>query len=418
MANTLTAVIPKLLAQGLDALREFVVFPRLVNNSYSEMAGQRGSSIEVPVPSAITANNVVPATTSQAVTDVIPTSVSVPLNNWVEAAFTLTDKEVMEAMDGTIPMQATAAIRALANKVDQQIIGNWQFIPFSVYATTASTPFDPSTYGASDNRTKGMTDVANLMAALTLNNSPLEDRRVVVDPIAYGNLVQMRAFQDLSWSGSAASILDGQVNRKMGFDWFQTQNLPTLRASGNSTGTDFSVATGGAALGATSVPLFVATGETFEVKKGDIVTFTAAGAGQYSIQADVTSVVGAGAEPGTATATVTIWPPLRVPLTTSHALVYPYVPPLGPAIPEARVLATSPIKGGIAFHRDAIAFATRPISSGLNMPDAPVASAVDPESGLTLRLEIRREHRQTRFAYDILWGSMLIRPELAVRYEY
>ena len=42
MANTWTQVIPKLLAQGLMALREQVVLPRVVNRSNDEMAGGNG----------------------------------------------------------------------------------------------------------------------------------------------------------------------------------------------------------------------------------------------------------------------------------------------------------------------------------------------------------------------------------------
>src|SRR5262245_730810 len=96
--------------------------PRFVNRAYESMAGDKGSTIDVPIPSAITAQDVAPAAVPPSTADVAPTKVSIPMTKWKEAPFYLTDKDMLEAMTGTIPMQASEAIKALANQVDNDIL--------------------------------------------------------------------------------------------------------------------------------------------------------------------------------------------------------------------------------------------------------------------------------------------------------
>ena len=97
--NVITAVIPKILAQGLVALRQNSVTPRLVANMTSSIAGVKGSTIDVPIASAITAVAVTPATTAPAAAAISPTTVPVVLDQWYEAPFDLSDNEYEQAME-------------------------------------------------------------------------------------------------------------------------------------------------------------------------------------------------------------------------------------------------------------------------------------------------------------------------------
>ena len=114
--NDLSKVVDKLLAQGLLALRGTCVMPRLVNSDYSNLAAQQGASIDVPIPSAIKAQAVTPGATSQDTGDISPVSATIKLDRWMEAPFYLTDKDLMEANRGVIPMQASEAVKAIANE--------------------------------------------------------------------------------------------------------------------------------------------------------------------------------------------------------------------------------------------------------------------------------------------------------------
>lgn len=375
MSNDLTKVIPQILAQGLLALRENCVMPRLVNSDYDVDAKKKGATIDVPIPSAVTATAVAPGVTAPANADSAPTSAVITLDQWYEAPFYLTDKELLESMEGTIPMQASEAVKSLANNVNSYIMAQYKGV-YGFNGASGTTPFGTDTSEATAARKNLNTQLA-----------PLGDRRFVIDPDAEANALDLRAFQDMSFSGSAAGIVEGQINRKLGFDWYMDQLVPTHTSTALTAGA--ATINGAHAVGATSVSIAKAT-NTSPLVEGDIITF--AGDSQtYVVGADVTLAVGNTA--------VAINPPLKVAASGGEAMT---------------LKATHVVN--LAFHRDAFAFASRPledtVAAGLG---SIIQSAVDPVSGLSLRVEVTRQHKQIRWSYDILYGAELIRPELANR---
>jgi len=95
-SNSLTNIMPKILARGLMTLREQAVMPRLVNGSYGSDAAKKGTTIDVPIPTATTAGDVTPSNTPPAVTGNTPSIVQVSLDQWKQADFHLTDKEMVD----------------------------------------------------------------------------------------------------------------------------------------------------------------------------------------------------------------------------------------------------------------------------------------------------------------------------------
>ena len=306
--NDLSKVVDKLLAQGLLALRGTCVMPRLVNSDYSNFAAQQGASIDVPIPSAIKAQAVTPGATSQDTGDISPVSATIKLDRWMEAPFYLTDKDLMEANRGVIPMQASEAVKAIANDVNATLLGLGRKF-YGIVGTPGTTPFST------------VVDATNARKVLNRQLAPVNDRRIVLDPDAEAAALGLSGFADVSKSGDARPIIDGTIGRKYGFDWAMDQQVPSFEAS---------VMTEGA--------------------------LTVNGANEAGAQ-----VV------------------------------------------------------SLAFHRDAIAFATRPLMDSANGLGNLTQSAVDPVSGLSLRLEVSREHKRTRFSYDILYGADVVRRELGCR---
>jgi hypothetical protein len=378
VANSLTNVIPQLLAQGLMALRQQSIMPRLVNRAYDALAAQSGSTIDVPIPSAITANAVTPGNTSQAVTDLSPTKATIALDQWYEAAFNLTDEELKNVeVNNLMPMQASEAIKALANKVDIFIMD------------LASS----STNGISQNGgVAGTTPFAtNLDAFINarkeLNNSaaPMDDRYCVINADAEAEALSLEAFQNAAWRGDTDGIIRGQIGEKLGATWVVDQNVQThINSNGTPTGW---LANGGGGFAAGLTYIDVDTGSNTPVV-GDI--FTVAG----DTPSHIVTAVAAGGD-----YRLTITPALGALVANNAALTF--------------TASAAAFTRNLLFHRDAFAFASRPLEDGMLVGGDNVMANVDPVSGLSLRVEVNREFKQTRVSYDILYGGALVRPELA-----
>jgi hypothetical protein len=373
--NTLTTVIPTILAQGLLALRNACVMPRLVNTDYSADAKQKGDTIDVPIPSAVTVADVDPGPYANDPTGSVPTKAQIPLSYWREAAFFLTDQDIAKAIAGIIPMQASEAIAALADDVNAKIFALYAKI-YGYAGTAGTTPF------ASD-----ISAATAVRKVLSQQKAPIGQRSMVLDVDAEANALGLRAFQDASFRGDQAGITEGQVGRKLGFDFFSDQAVPTHTAGTASGATTNSA---GYALGVKTITL--ASAGTGTILVGDVITF-AGDTQTYTVTAGDTDVSGGG--------TVSFEPGLKVAIATSPAAI---------TVKASHVV-------NLGFHRDCFALAVRTLDGGAitDSDRQSMMTAVDPVSRLALRLEVRREHKRVRWSYDILYGVGCVRPELGCR---
>ena len=122
-SNSLTNILPKILATGLLALREQAVMGRLVRTDFGDEARQKGSTIDIPLSKTQTASDVTAAPTYSSAAANTPGLVTLPLNQWKHTDFYLTDKEMAEIDRNRhfIPMQASEAVKVLANTMDTHI---------------------------------------------------------------------------------------------------------------------------------------------------------------------------------------------------------------------------------------------------------------------------------------------------------
>ena len=379
MANTLTNVLPKLLAQGLLALREQSVMPRLVNRSYENLAQMEGAVINIPIPSAITVRTPVPAILMNSNVDSSPTNVAVTLDFWREAPFQLSDSDWVSARSRLIPMQASEAVKALANAIDDFIFAKHTGI-YGKTGTAGTTPFGTNIQQATDAR-----------KVLNQNLAPMDDRRVVLDPSAEANFLALSNILQTEQRGDTGGILQGLIGHKLGMDFFLNQNVPSF-TPGTGWASGFIASTLSGAIGDTTLNIISATASG-TVKIGDMFRLTADTANEFGYVITVA---------GTASTTVAIAiefdPPLKTVVDTGATLI----------------VVSIPYAANLAFHRDAFAWASRPLADADPVGNT-FQSDVDPISGVALRLELSRQYKQTTYSYDVLGGTKLVRAALATK---
>lgn len=375
MSNTLTGVMPKILARGLMSLRQRVIMPRLVNNSYSIEAAKKGDVINVPIPAPKTATAVTPSNTPPAPSDSAPSSVQIALDQWYHSDFHLTDKELtqIDRLEHFIPMEMDEAIKALANKVNQHIFSKYVKV-YGYVGTAGTTPFGTD-----------ITVATGLKKVLNQQLCPKEERRAVIDFSAEANATALAPFRDASQSTDKNVIIEGELGRKVGFDWYADDHVPTHTKGAAGT---VLVDQADVEVGDTTVHF---DGLTAKASVGDV--FTVAGDSQ-------TYVVTAASDLASTDGDMTFQPPAQVAWANDAAVTFK----------ASHVV-------NLGFHRDAFAFATRPlVASTIDLElGNKIMSMQDPKSGIVLRLEISRQYKQTVWDFDILWGAELVRAELAAR---
>ena len=377
MANTLSNVLPKILANGLLALREAAIMPRLVNTDFGEDAAQKGDVINIPVSKPGNPRDVTPSPNYSSATAHAPANVQVPLNQWKHDDFYLTDKEMAEiARDRHfIPLAMSEVVKGLANLMDGHVHNQYTGV-YGYVGTAGVVPF--STVATATNTRK----------VLNEQLAPMNDRRVILDPTAEAQALALSAFSDVEKTQDRPVKIEGELGRKFGMDYFMSQNVVTHTAGTASL--DIEVASTTAAGVST---LLIRAGSTIgTLVTGDV--FNIAGHAQtYAITGATAALTSAGVN-------FTIAPALQVAVTTGT---------------ELTKRATHVVNLG--FQRNAFAFANRPLQTATagTRGGNEFASATDPVTGLSLRLEIIRQNKQDAWDFDVLYGSKLVRPQLATR---
>lgn len=376
---------------ALSVLRENSVTPKLVTNYSSKQGIGYGQTITVNDLEPLEVRDVTPGVTfpSAGLNDLTATSKVITLNRWKEVPYVITDQDVYDIQSGIWPRAFEEAVRAIANKIDTDLLTHIYKQAYHTVGTPGTTPFASS-----------FLEAQQAGRILSTAKAPKEERYFVIDEIAAANIAGLPQLVNVNQAGTSDVAINGFISgfRRAGFDWNENQNVLT-HDPGVATGNTVAIDAAGA-VGATTIVIDNGAGAapTNLPIVGD--KFTIAGSTQKYTVLAVTA-----ASPTANEATLTIQPALDQTIADGDLVTF----------------ITANFTANVFFHKSAIGFASRPLADDAirsmlrGSGDRNVRTSMtefDPVSGLTLRMEICELYKQVAISLDALYGFEVVRPDL------
>ena len=371
--NTLSVYDPIFYAnEALLVLHKALGMAGRVYRGYDKAPQQKGSVIDIRVPSTFTAQDA-PGNAQNIQANVV----QVALNNWKEVKFSLTDKELSATQDTIIAEHIGPAAYAVADVIDQALTGLYTDIP------TVASWSAPSV----------VSDITGFRAKQFANMVPMADPTMLhcmVDGQTEADLLGLQAFSQFQGAGNqgVASQMTGYLGQKFGYNFGANQNMKTHVPGALSAVADV---TGVNADGVQTIALS-ANALTGNVAKGDL--FSIAGSSTTYVVTQAAVVAGNAVS-------VNFYPALTVPTAGGEAVAF------------TQTAKTETL----AFHRNAFALAMAPLSEMGDGLGARIATVTDPVTGLSLRSRVFYAGNESAMyvSIDALFGVKTLDPRLAVR---
>lgn len=369
-----------ILARALKHLRENtpILSSGVINTDIDyRTPAKMGDTIKIPVPGQATAHDIVAGPVDPARTNPTPRDVTLTIATHKGSEFHVTDVEgVTSDIPNMVEGQSLAAVDILIQGINDSVT-NAAYQQAENWVNVSSAP------AATALGTEPMTLLADAKIALDEDNTPVMNRYAVLGGRYEAALLKSNGVMYADRAGDNMSRNLGSVGMLMGFDARgNAPSIPTHTAGITTT----HALKGAATSGATSVVVDTGTATPLA---GDYFRFSAASGVQK-----ITSV-----EAGTNDWTLGLYPGLAANVNNDATV-------------NAVLAAT---ERTLAFQRGAITLAVRtPIATvngfgvGLSGNRAVMA---DPQTGIALGLEIKRQYKQVSFEYEVMYGVAVTRPE-------
>lgn len=381
MPNTLGVYSPLFYAnEALIQLEKALGMAGRVYLGYDEerRSFNKGDTVNIRRPSTFVADDA-PSTAQDLNTE----TVAMTLSHWREVKFGLTDKELTVSEDRIIEDHIRPAAVALADDIDQKGVALYKQVP-NYYALSGTPGGD-------------VQDVIGPRQALFDNRVPMDPSLLhyMVNGTMEGNLLGNSAFGQ--WQGAGPTgertQIRGAMGQRYGLNFFANQNVTAHTPGSIAAGTGAETV-GATAKGATQITIDDATSLVGDVNEGDIIELDGL-TQKYAVTADATAAGNS--------ITISISPAVQTAIPDNTGVTF---------VQNANTI-------NLAFHRNAFALVTAPLSELGGQLGAHIATVQDPITGLAIRSRMFYDGQNSKVyvALDVLFGWKCLDPNMAVRAE-
>ena len=203
--------------------------------------GKKGDSIHIPVP-ARGAASVKAANTQVTLSAAVNTKITVTIDKHYEYSKLIEDIAEVQSLASMRKFYTDDAGYALAKQVDTDLVTLWEGFQGGTVAGANAAAWEKAVIGSvgttlytgNSSNAADITDAGIRAMILKLDNAnvPMDNRYIVMPPIAANDLLGINRFTEQQFIGSGDAIKTGKIGAIYGVDVFISSNCPT------ATGTD------------------------------------------------------------------------------------------------------------------------------------------------------------------------------------
>ena len=221
-ANSLDPWVPEFWAnETLRILENSMVVSRLVNRDFSPYVQRQGDVVNTRQPASFTGERKVDGD-NVTVQDATATNVPVTLNQHCHVSFRIYDGEESKSLESLVDFYIKPAAMALAQQADELVM--YQIYDFLATAAgqLGTAPTVPT--------------ILNLREKMLINKVPFpEGIAGIIPPAMEADLLGIDSFFEADKVGDQGTAMrEASLWKKFGIDWFMSQNAPSV-ASGSTT---------------------------------------------------------------------------------------------------------------------------------------------------------------------------------------